>query len=225
MRPVPQYEDEDRGTSPSGRRSPAAADDDAAPADDGAGAAPLLPDLDGGALLGFLTAALQDLEEAQGGGPDDEARGLLAQLEAQLGAGAGGPGAAVAREPLRARMPGGGALPPDLMIASHIDSLTEQLAAVELQFASLEEGAKQLVCAGASVWMGGAAAGGGGGPGGEAGGGTAEAGEAGAAAAAEDGGAHGQGDAADGGAAAGGSNGAGRGGRSRPAAAASHPEE
>jgi hypothetical protein len=105
-------------------------------------AAPLvLPDLsDGGAMLQFLRSALNNLEEAQGGGADNEARGLLAQLEAQLGrlpaalsnGGARGAchvGARGACTQLHAMLgqqggdasTGGGAGPLDLQIASQID--------------------------------------------------------------------------------------------------------
>lgn len=49
-----------------------------------AGAAALLPDLlNSSGLMEFLASTLQDLEDAQGG-EDDEARSLLAQLEATL---------------------------------------------------------------------------------------------------------------------------------------------
>jgi len=97
------------------------------PIDEDAGPdAPLLPDVDGAALLEFLTSALQDLEAAQGE-EDDEARGLLAELGAHLGGGGG------TRPPLREAPPGqqqqqrqqqargGPAVLSDLEIASQID--------------------------------------------------------------------------------------------------------
>jgi hypothetical protein len=65
--------------------------------------------LDGGALLQVLRSTLHDLEDAQDSGADEEARGLLAQLEAQLAAlgGGGGGGGAAERPPLHEAANGG----------------------------------------------------------------------------------------------------------------------
>jgi hypothetical protein len=139
---------DDDGDGPIGGRAALAAAT-ACGADAGVGAAPRPPPgplgplplpggLDGGALLGVFQSALRDLEDAQGGGADEEARGLLAQLEAQLAALSGGGGArrgraAAGRAPLREAANGsgsggggggGGAGPLgalDLQIASQID--------------------------------------------------------------------------------------------------------
>jgi hypothetical protein len=100
-------------------------DDDDGPIS--AAAAPL-PDLDGGALMQFLSSTLQDLEAAQGG-TDDEARGLLAQLGAAMQRqSAAAVGAVGHRGALRDAQPQGPAAAmavavpqTDLEIAYHID--------------------------------------------------------------------------------------------------------
>lgn len=112
--------------------------------------AAVLPDVDSSALMQFLTSALEDLENAQGE-QDDEARSLLAQLEGQLQHQTG-PGRHALHD-AQSQGPSKAVHLSDLEIASHIDSLTEQLASIETQFASMDQGAKHLLSAGTSVWM------------------------------------------------------------------------
>ena len=133
---------------------------------------------DAAGLVAFFSAALRDLEDAQGGAVDEEARGALAQLEAQLArqtaASGSGRTASAAAAPAAAAAAAaadsdaddvdggsdagaGDGADAELRLASQLDALEASLAEFQAGFAALPPDARRLVSAGASVWMGGAA--------------------------------------------------------------------
>jgi hypothetical protein len=125
-----------------------------------------LPAVDDGALMAFLQGALAELEAAQGGAPDEEARALLGQLELattaahRSGTGSIGSGGSIGGIGGIGGGINGGGLAGELEIAAACDGLSAQLSAIEASFAALDSDARRLVAAGASAWVGGGGGGG-----------------------------------------------------------------
>ncbi|GLC33188.1 hypothetical protein PLESTB_000361200 [Pleodorina starrii] len=94
---------------------------------------------DDGSLIGFLQSTLEAMETAAGGQLSEE-RAKLQQLQMALG-GLG----LTASKPVEAD---------DLVLASQLDKLEQQLEAVEAQISSADDPTKQLLTKSTAVWAG-----------------------------------------------------------------------
>ncbi|KAG2450430.1 hypothetical protein HYH02_004932 [Chlamydomonas schloesseri] len=103
---------------------------------------------DDGNLLGFLNAALEQMEAAAGGTLGEE-RAKLMELQAVLG----GLGAGPTRPTPTAAA---AAADPELHLAAQLDELEQQLNSVAQQIATADNSTKTLLTQSAVVWAGGA---------------------------------------------------------------------